>query len=436
MPKDELDLTQVTQAVAEIKSTFETFKETNELRIKELAKGAIDPVLEEKMGKINADLALKQELIDKLYAAGRRKHLVVDGKEVDQADLDRKALSWANMVAKTRGTRVGAYTHDDALGYKAAFLEYLRKDDRVMGPAEIKALSVGSDPDGGYVVDPDTSGRIVMKQFDTSPMRQYASVQVISSDALEGLFDLDEAAAGWVGETATRAETATPQLRAWRIPVHEQYGKPRATQKLLDDAYIDMEAWLTAKISEKFSRTENTAFVNGTGVSQPRGFLTYTAGSTNPGTIVQVATGANGAFASDPAGADKLMGMIYGTKTNYRNNGVWFMNRVTSGGVRVLKDSNGQYLWQPSVQAGQPATLLGYPTATFDDMPDYTTTGALAIAFGDMAEAYQIVDRLGVRVLRDPYSSKPYVEFYATKRCGGDVINFEAISLLKFATSV
>jgi HK97 family phage major capsid protein len=432
MAKDELDISQVTQAVAEIKSTFESFKEANELRLKELAKGTSDPILEEKMAKINADLAQKQELIDKLYAAGRRKHLVIDGKEVDQSDLDTKALSWANMVAKTRGTRVAAYTHDDVLGYKAAFLEYLRKDDRVMGPTEMKALSVGHDPDGGYVVDPDTSGRIVMKQFDTSPMRQYASVQVISTDALEGLFDLDEASCGWVGETATRAETNTPQLRAWRIPVHEQYAKPRATQKLLDDAYIDMEAWLTGKIAEKFSRTENTAFVTGDGVAQPRGFLTYTAGTTLPGTIQQFATGVSGAFAATPSGGDALLNMVYGTKTAYRNNGVWFMNRVTTGAVRQLKDSNGAYIWQPAIVAGQPATLLSYPVATFDDMADYTGASALGLAFGDMAETYQIVDRLGVRILRDPYSAKPYIEFYATKRCGGDVINFEAMKILRF----
>jgi len=433
MPKDELDLAQVTQAVSEIKSAFETFKDANELRIKELAKGTADPILEEKMKKINDDLSQKQDLIDKLYAAGRRKHLSIDGKEVDQSDLDRKSLAWANMAAKARGTRIDSFTHDDSIAYKNAFMSYLRKDDRVLDGNEQKALSVGIDPDGGYVVDPDTSGRIIMKQFETSPMRQYASVQVISTDALEGLFDLDEAASGWVSETGARTETTTPVLKAWRIPVHEQFAEPRATQKLLDDAYIDMEAWLAGKVADKFSRTENTAFINGTGVAQPRGLLTYTAGTTLPGTIQQFSTGVNGGFAADPAGTDKLLDLIYATKTNYRVNGVFFLNRTTTGKVRQLKDSQGQYVWQPSVQAGEPSTLFGYPSASFEDMPDYTTTGALAVAFGDMAEAYQIVDRLGVRVLRDPYTAKPYVKFYTTKRCGGDVVNFEAIKLLKFS---
>ena len=233
---DQIDLKEVAKAVGEIKSGFEQLKESNEVRLKELAKGVVDPLMDEKLKRINAELDAKQEMIDKLYAATRRKSFSINGKEVDVADLDKKAHSWANMIARSRGTAVEKFTHDDMQGYKAAFIEYLRKDDRVLGPNESKALSVGSDPDGGYVVDPDTSGRIVMRQFETSPIRQYASVQVISTDALEGLFDLDEAASGWVSETQARTETTTPQLKAWRIPVHEQYAEPRATQKLLDDA--------------------------------------------------------------------------------------------------------------------------------------------------------------------------------------------------------
>jgi len=433
MAKDELDLTQVTAAVTEIKTAFEEFKSTNDARLAEIAKGGADPVTAAKLAAITADMDRKQEQIDNLYAATRRKHLQVNGVDVDVADLDQKALAWANLVARGRGTRVETYTNEDALGYKKAFIEYLRKDDRVLGQPELKALSVGSDPDGGYVVAPDTSGRIVKKQFETSRVRQFASVQIISTDALEGLHDLDEADAGWVSETGSRAETGTPQLKAWRIPVHELYAKPRATQKLLDDAYINIEDWLAGKVADKFTRKENDAFINGTGIDQPRGILTYTAGTTLPGTIEQVSTGSNGAFAADPAGADKLLSLIYKLKSDYMANAHFFLNRTTLGGVRTMKDSNGSYIWQPTLQAGQPSTLLGHPVVSFEDMPTYTTTGALAIMFGDLAEAYQIVDRLGVRVLRDPYSAKPYVEFYTTKRVGGDVVNFEAVKLLKFA---
>jgi HK97 family phage major capsid protein len=435
MPKDNLDLEAVTQAVEEVKSGFEQFKEAAEQREAELLKkGDVDPLIEEKLKRINEDLDEKQATIDKLYAATRRKSITLDGKQISEEELDAKALQWAQIAAKRRDQRVDQFSHEDQLAYKKALNSYLRKGDQLLSPDEAKALSVGSDPDGGYVVDPDTSGRMIRKIFETSPVRQYASVQVISTDALEGLRDLDETSFGWVGETSSRTETTTPQLDKWRIPVHEMYAEPRATQKLVDDAAIDMEAWLADKVADKFARAENTAFVNGTGVDQPRGFLTYPAGTTNPGQVVQKTTGVNGDFATDPDGADALITMIHTLKAQYRANGVFAMNRTTLGAVRLLKDSQGRMLWQPSIAAGMPSTLLGYPVASFEDMPDYTVTNATAIAFADFAEFYQIVDRLGVRTLRDPYTAKPYIKYYSTKRVGGDVANFEAGVLLKFGS--
>lgn len=433
MPKDELDLGQVADAVIEVKKAFEQFKETNDERLKEVeGKGAADPLLEEKLTKIETDLAEKQEVIDRLYAASKRKTVFVDGEKADEEELEVKAQRWADMCAKRRDARSQDYTPEQMAEYKRALVNYLRKDDRVLSADEQKALSVGSDPDGGYIVDPDTSGRIVRKQFETSPMRAHATIQVISTDALEGLFDLDEATSGWVSETGSRSVTDTPEMKAWRIPVHEQYAMPQATQKLLDDAYIDVEMWLADKVADKMSRTENAAFVEGNGVGKPRGFLDYADGSTLPGTIERFETGVDGGFAADPDGANILLDMIQGLKSNYRRNAAWFMNRTTVGGVRKMQDSDGRHLWQPSIAAGQPATLLGYPVVEFEDMPDYTTTDALAIAFGDMAEAYTIVDRAGVRTLRDPFSNKPYIQFYTVKRVGGDVINFEALKLLEF----
>jgi HK97 family phage major capsid protein len=435
MPKDNLDLEAVVQAVDEVKSGFEQFKEAAKQREDELLKkGDVDPLIEEKLKKINDDLDEKQAVIDKLYAAGRRKSITLDGQSVTEEELDAKAYQWATLAAKRRDQRVEAFTHDDQLAYKAAQNAYLRKGDQLLTPDEAKALSVGSDPDGGYVVDPDTSGRIIKKIFETSPVRQYASVQVISTDALEGLRDLDETTFGWVGETSSRVETSTPQLEKWRIPVHEMYAEPRATQKLVDDMAIDLEGWLADKVADKFARAENTAFVNGTGVDQPRGFLTYPAGSTNPGQVLQKTTGANGAFAADPDGADALITMIHSLKSQYRANGVFAMNRTTLGAVRLLKDSQGRMLWQPSLAAGMPSTLLGYPLASFEDMPDYTTTDAQAIIFADFSEFYQVVDRLGIRTLRDPYTAKPYIKYYSTKRVGGDVANFEAAVTLKFGS--
>jgi len=209
------------------------------------------------------------------------------------------------------------------------------------------------------------------------------------------------------------------------------YAFPKATQKILDDAAINLEAWLSGKVSEKFARDEAAAFVNGDGVSKPRGFLTYLTGTTLPGTIEQVATGVSGAFAAAPSGGDVLIDALYGLKAQYRANATWFMNRATTKLARKLKDSDGSYIWSPGIAAGQPASILGYPTASFEDMPD-PAANSLSIAVGDMRAAYQIVDRVGIRVLRDPYTAKPYVGFYTTKRVGGDVVNFEALKIVRF----
>jgi HK97 family phage major capsid protein len=419
-------------AVDALHAGFEEFKKANDERLAQIEKkGSADVVTEAKLQKIEADLEKAQKIADEAVLASKRQSRIVTDERGEVVDLDRKAQEWASMNARRRGAVAGSFGAADMDGYKAAFDTFLRKGEEVMGPDERKALSVGTDPDGGYVVNPDLSGRIVMRVFETSPMRAYASIQVISSDALEGLFDLNEASSGWVGETDSRPETNTPQLGKWRIPAHELYAKPKATQKLLDDASINMEAWLASKVSEKFARDEANAFVVGNGVNKPRGFLTYSSGTTLPGTIERFDTGVNGAFAAAPNGGDVLINALYGLKQQYRANATWFMNRATLKLTRKLKDSDGAYLWSPGIAAGQPASLLGYPVASFEDMPD-PATDSLSIAVGDMREAYQIVDRLGIRTLRDPYSAKPYVEFYTTKRVGGDVVNFEAIKLIEF----
>lgn len=434
MAKD-LTLEDVAKTVGEVKQIFHEFKEAAAEREKEvMTKGDVDVILEEKLNKINEELDKKQEQLDLFAARQKKQTIFVDGKETDIADLDKKALAWAAPLAQRRNKTLTEYSHEDLQEYKAAFDAYLRtKDEKLLTGDEIKALSVGSDPDGGYVVDPDTSGRMVKKIYETSPMRQYANLQVISTDALEGLLDQDEAASGWVSETGARTETATPQIGIWRIPVHEQYAEPRATQKLLDDASINMEEWLANKVAEKMARTENTAFVDGDGNGKPRGFLTYPDGTADNGQIERIQTGVNGDFAADPAGGDVLIDTIHKLKDAYRGGAAFYMNRLTLGAVRLLKDSNGRMLWQPSLAAGMPSTLLGHEVRGMEDMPDYSTTGALAIAYGNMAECYQIVERMGTRVLRDPYTAKPFVKFYTTRRVGGDVINFESLKLIEFS---
>ena len=427
-----VDVKAAAKAVETQSKAFEVFKETQDAINAEIkSKGSADPLLEEKLDKINKTLDASQKQLDSYELAQKRQARVVTDASGNSVDLDAKALHWAQDIARKRGTMVHEFGDESMGEYKAAFSAYMRQGERTISDAEIKALSVGSDPDGGYRVHPDMSGRVVSKVFESSPMRAFASIQTISTDALEGIFDLDEAGSGWVGETDARPTTDTPQFGKWRIPTHELYAKPKATQKILDDAEIDIEQWLATKVSDKFARDEATAFVTGDGVARPRGFLTYPDGSTLPGQIEQFETGVNGDFAAAPGGGDALIDMVYGLKMQYRNNASWFLNRTTTGLVRKLKDSDGAYLWMPGIAAGQPATILGYPMASFEDMPD-PATGSLSMAFGDMRETYQIVDRIGIRTLRDPYSAKPYVEFYTTKRVGGDVTNFESLKLLAF----
>jgi HK97 family phage major capsid protein len=337
---------------------------------------------------------------------------------------------------RTRNGGADADVDADKRLEKAAFVAALRKgEDRLSGEHRAafdrlqKRLSVDSDPDGGFVVTPEFSARVSTVLFETSPVRQVATVETISTDALEGLFDGDEATVGWVNEQGARAESATPQIGLWRIPTHEMFANPFATQKLLDDAFLDMEGWLAGKVSERMSRFENSAFVVGNGVGKPRGFMTYPAG-TNRGQIQQVVTGAVGApFIT----AEGIINIVYALKSGYRTGAVWAMNRASVGVIRRIRDDSGaaagtgQFMWQPGFGA-QPQTLAGYPIVEMEDMADFAGA-ALPYAFGNFAAAYTIVDRQGVRILRDPYSSKPFVSFYTTKRVGGDVINFEALKI-------
>jgi len=387
MSDNENVMLEAKKAVDALNKGFEEFKSANDDNLK-----ARDVVLEEKLAKITADLDAAQKVADDAVLAVKRASRIVSDGNGNDVDIDAKALKWAKRNARAQGTNIHEYGADDLNAYKSAFDAYLRKDDRVLDQVQTKALSVGSDPDGGYVVHPDMSGRIVTKEFETSVIRAYANIQNISTDALEGMYDLDEASVGWVGETGARTETNTPQLGAWRIPVHEIYANPAATQKLLDDAEINMETWLSNKVGEAMGRAENTAAVSGNGVGKWRGFLTYANGTTLPGTIEQSATGSSGAFAGSGAGVDVIYTTIGTMKARYRTNATWAMNRTVVAAVRKLKDSDGAYIWQPSAQAGIPDRLAGYPIAPFEDMPALAAD-SLSIAFADFREAYQIVDR-------------------------------------------
>ena len=424
----DLDTKAVAVAIEGLNKGFEAFKEANDANLKQR-----DTVLEAKLAKIEADLDKHGKTAEDAFLAIKRAQRVVTDENGNAIDLDAKAQNWANVTATAYDQRPFDMDAKGLDAYRAANLTYMRKGMDGLSPDEKKALSVGGDATGGYVVQPDMSGRIVTKVDETSPMRAFASVQVIGTDALEGLFDLERAGAVWVGETGARAQTSTPNLGKWRIPVHELSAMPAATQKILDDAAINLETWLADKVALEFSLSENAAFVNGNGVDKPRGFLTYGAGTTLPGTIQQLPTGVSAAFAAAPNGGDALIDALYSLKAPYQANATWFMNRTVFAAVRKLKDSDGAYLWQPGIAAGQPVTILGKPYASFEDMPNLGAS-SLSIAVGDMRAAYQIVDRAGIRVLRDPYTAKPFILFYTTKRVGGDMVNFEALKLIRFNT--
>lgn len=269
-----------------------------------------------------------------------------------------------------------------------------------------------------------------------SPIRAIADVRVSSSGTYRKPFMTSGPAVGWVGETASRPQTGTPTLDSLSFPAAELYAMPAATQQLLEDSTTNIEQWIAAEVEAAFAEQEGAAFINGDGTNKPKGFLQSTTiadTSWEWGKLGYVATGAAGALpSSNPS--DVLTDLVYALKAGYRQNGSFVMGRKTQAAIRKLKDSTGNYLWQPPAQLGARASLMNFPVVEAEDMPD-VAANSLSIAFGDFKRGYLIVDRAGMRVLRDPYSAKPYVLFYTTKRVAGGVQNYEAIKLLKFAAS-
>lgn len=365
-----------------------------------------------------------------------------DGEIKAAADLDAEVKQFNLMLradfqakGKPAPTEVDAKAYTE---YKNAFfkvmtgtpLDNLSSDER-------KAMSAGSDPDGGYLLPPSTVGRMVSKLYEQSTMRQLATVQAISTDKLEGIVDNNEADAGWVSELGTRSDTNTPQIGKYEIQAHEMYAMPKASQKILDDAAVNVESWLAGKVADKFARVEGAGFTTGTGVGQPRGLFAYTTAATGDdsrswGQFEHVVTGASGDFHTTKA--DPLQDLLGAFKDQYLQRASWLMRREVRTKIRKMKEATSdRYLWEPSLQMGQPDRLLGYP-ARVDQYVPAIAANSLSLAFGDFAEAYTIVDRMGIRTLRDPFTAKPYVVFYSTKRTGGGAVNFEAVKFLKFGT--
>jgi HK97 family phage major capsid protein len=406
------DGSNATAVLNEMKKAFEDFKAARDEEIKGINAKFDDVVTKDKVERVNTEITSLQASLDAINASIAALKVGGGGTDSDPAKAE----------------------------HAKAFNRFFRKgvSDGLADLAVKASLQTDSSEDGGYVVPEQMETTIDRVLGTVSMMRSIASVMSISTDVYKKLVGQGGAGAGWVGERESRPETDTPTLSELTFNAMEIYANPAATQKLLDDARVNIEQWLADEVSIAFAEAEGTAFISGSGVNQPRGLLSYDTiadssyawgklGFYVTGVAADISDGSNN-------GIDPLINMVYGIKQGYRNNARWLMNRTLQGKVRKLKSATEElYLWQPPVQAGQPATLLGYPVVDDDNMSD-VGANAFPVAFGDFRRGYLIVDRLGVRVLRDPYTNKPYVHFYTTKRVGGGVQNFEAIKLLKCST--
>lgn len=382
-----------------VQTAFAQFKAEHTQQLSEIKAGMSGADQEAKLEKINAH-------IDRLQ------------KETEDAHTK---IAAAQMGAG------GAAGLKDA-EYSAAFQAHMKKGDIQA------ALNKGADDEGGYLTPTEWDRTITDKLVLVSPMRQICGVQSTSKNAYTKLFNVGGTGSGWVGEADARTETATGEFAPLTITTGEIYANPAATQQILDDAEINLESWLAGEVQTEFAKQEGLAFVSGNGTNKPNGILTYVTGGANAakhpfGAIKVVNSGAAAAIT-----ADGVIDLIYDLPSAFTGNARFTMNRKTQGLIRKLKDGQGNYLWQPSYVAGQPATLAGFAVTEVPDMPD-VAAGAKAVMFGDFKQGYLIVDRIGVRVLRDPYTKKPYVLFYTTKRVGGGLVNPECLRALNIAVN-
>ncbi|WP_029415788.1 phage major capsid protein [Brevundimonas bacteroides] len=402
-------------ALHEMMAAFEAFKGANDARLSEIEnKASADALLEEKVARIDAAVGQAQARLDRALSEARRPW------------ISTESVAAPSTTSWSPSPKMGEE--------KSAFDGYVRTGRE--GGLEVKAGLSSAPTSGGYVVPPETERAIERRLMTVSPMREIATVRTVASGVFKKPVSTAGIASGWVAETAARPETDPATLALLEFPAADLYANPAATQALLDDALVDLDEWLAGEVEDAFAAQETTAFVTGDGTNKPKGFLGYSIvadASHAWGDIGYVASGAAGAFtASNPT--DRLIDLIYAPKAQYRPNGRFVMNRKTVSAVRKFKDADGNYIWSPATRAGETASLLGYPVTEIETMPDIAANSH-AIAFGDFQRGYLIVDRAGVRVLRDPYSAKPYVLFYTTKRVGGGVQNFDAIKVMKFAAS-
>ncbi|WP_010375766.1 patatin-like phospholipase RssA [Escherichia sp. TW09308] len=322
-----------------------------------------------------------------------------------------------------------------ATEHKEAFVGFLRKGrEDGLRDLERKALQVGTDEDGGYAVPEELDRNILNLLKDEVVMRQEATVITVGGSDYKKLVNLGGTASGWVGETDTRSKTATSRLELIEPLMGEIYGNPQATQKMLDDAFFNVEAWINSELATEFAEQEEIAFTSGDGTKKPKGFLAYESTDETDkvrafGKLQHIVSGEATAVT-----ADAIIKLIYTLRKAHRTGAKFMMNNNSLFAIRLLKDTEGNYLWRPGLELGQPSSLAGYGIAENEQMPDIAAD-AKAIAFGNFKRGYTIVDRIGTRILRDPYTNKPFVGFYTTKRTGGMLVDSQAIKLLKIAAA-
>lgn len=387
---------------------FEEFKKSNDERLAALEKGESRSELEEKTDRINDELGRLSAAVDELAKKANRPG--APGAEGDEA-----------LQAE----------------HKSAWLKWVRKgDDAGLADIEHKAMNVGTPADGGYAVPIQQDRDIMRLLTDLSPMRQVCRVMTVGTEDYRKLVNLGGTASGWVGETDARPATAGPTLAQLKPSFGELYANPEVTQKALDDIFFNVEGELSQDISESFAVLEGKAFLSGTGTNQPVGLLTAKTSAEADsarafGTVQYIATGVADNFpAKDPA--DILIDLIYSMKAGYRTGAQFMVNSMTLATMRKWKDGDGNYIWQPAMQNGQPGSIFGYGYVTNEDMPS-AGAGAIPVVFGNFQQAYVIFDRMGIRSLRDPYTNKPFVGFYTTKRVGSMIANTQAVKFLKCA---
>lgn len=425
------DMLELKNLLEEQGRAWEEFKRTNDSRIDAIEKSKSTSDFDAKLSKIDQALDAAQKRADEAVKIAQR-----PGFGSAAADpVEMEAKSFASMGVR----RGGAIDAEGYVAYKQAFNGYLRARGNLDLMAEMhrKTMQAGIDIDGGYLLPPPAQAAILQKVREMSTMREICGSIAISTNAIEGVVDRGDAAASWVGEVGARAATDTPNLSRDRIETFEIYSNPQVSQQLVEDASVDVEGWMIDRVSTAFAEAEDTAFVAGAGVASPRGVTTYTTAATADATrawgqLQHVVTGASGAFHTTKS--DCLVDAVAALKTGYLTGARWLMARATLASVRKLKEATSdRYLWEPSLQAGVPSTLLGYPVSLDENMPAIAAS-SLSIAFGDFQRGYLIVDRIGASVLRDPYSNKPYIGFYVRKRVGGAVRDFDAIKLVRFSS--